>query len=329
MFNARSIIPVFLSLVFTLMGCKPGPSSSFVSIEPGTATIQGAGVLSAYASCPSGQQLLGGGYSVVGNLVASTPIAVTENYPSSGTTWKVTVDTTSAKSTDQIAGTVIIALAYCFTTPNIQLNMTTVTANTTAAPPATSGPDAVIRTAAGTATCRSGEVMTGGGFQILNPALHQGVGYNAYITTEAPVTNAALRLAGWQVNIISPNTITVGATVYARCAGSYFTAGSIASLQLPSPFPPAAQPANVLCPANTFTTAGGYSLQNVSPSESPIPLDYLVYSSYSQNGQQIARPAKLSQPMKVYEASGWHTDFSALYQAITVSAYCIPVPKQS
>jgi len=328
MFHARSIIPVFLSLVLTLVGCNSGPSNSFVSIEPGTATIQGAGVLSAYASCPSGQQLLGGGYLLDGNLVASTPIAVTENYPSSGTTWKVTVDSTSAKSTDQIAGTVIIALAYCFTTPNIQLNMTTVTANTTAAPPATSGPDIVIRTAAGTATCRAGEVLTGGGFQIQNPALHQGDGYNAYITTESP--NAALRLTGWQVNIISPNTITAGATVYARCAGSYFTAGSVASLQLPSPFPPvASEPATVFCPANTFTTAGGYSLQNVSPGGSPFPLNNLVYSSYSQNGQQIAPPGKLPQPMKVYEASGWHTDFSGLYQAITVSAYCIPVPKQS
>jgi hypothetical protein len=326
MSHARSIIPVVLSLLLTLLGCNPGPSDSFVSIKSGTATITGAGVLSADASCPRGQQLLGGGYLLDGKVVASTPITVIENYPSSGATWRVSVDSTAAKSTDQIAGTVIIALAYCFTTPNVDLNMRTVTASTTAAPPATTGPDIVIRTAAATATCRAGEVLTGGGFQIQNPALHPGDGYNAYITTEAPAMNAAL--PGWQVNMVSPNTITTGATAYALCAGSYFAAGSLASLQIPSSFPPVAEPATVFCPANTFTTAGGYSLQNVNPSGSPLVLNYSVYSSYSQNGKEIAPPGKLPRQTKVYEASGWHTDFSGLYQSITVSAYCIPVPKK-
>jgi hypothetical protein len=323
MFHARSTIPVFLTLILTLPGCNSGPSNPLVSIQPGTATIQGAGVLSANANCPSGQQLLGGGYFLDGDLVATTPIAVTENYPFSGTTWRVTVDSTSAKPTDNIAGTVIIALAYCFTKPNIQLDMTTVSAITTPGPPAATGPDVIIHTAAGSTTCPVGSVLTGVGFQIINPTLHQCVGYNAYITAEAPIMNTRARGPGWQVNIITPSTISAAATIYARCAGSFLKAGSVASLAPSTP-----GTGTVSCPANTFTTAGGYSLQNDSPIPSPIVFNYVVYSSYLQNGEKITH-GNLPHPIQISLAGGWHTDYAALYEAMTVSAYCIPIPTQS
>jgi hypothetical protein len=188
-------------------------------------------------------------------------VAVIEDYPSANDTWTVTTyvsatnwDLTSA------AGTVVIAVAYCLTTPNYPLDMTTVSARVS-----TGAPSPIVRSGTGSALCPPGSVLTGGGYRTgpvdPNPAL-----YNAYLVMSAPTIGPDMRATGWQVGLAYPffPPAIPETTVFARCATRNLSASRVVTKAVDvtrlaatygawGPVDVAAE-----CPKNSFTTGGGY-----------------------------------------------------------------------
>jgi hypothetical protein len=315
-FRLAKVIVLLPTLILCV--CSPSPpDSSFIHLVFSPTSIQASGgVVTASATCPSGQQLIGGGFTAAPNGTAL--VAVTDNYPSSPNTWKV-----SAQVGEQASPGEVIALAYCFTTPNVQLGLTTVTGNTVAPPPTSPlspGGVQISFSAPGTAVCPAGSVLTGGGYSArgLDPTTAET--YNSYISTEGPSSDSTGRPNGWQTTLTYINTVAPTATAFAICARSYFTQGTIVTANASAVL--RVQTGDVHCPPNTFTTGGGYTVQQ----SIPIPLPYTVYSSFSST-----QPEPASTPRKpgFYDASGWHSDslttpFSA---TVTMSTNCIPLPR--
>ena len=156
LFAIRLVKVIVLLPILILCVCSPAPpDSSFVHLVSSATSIQApGGVATTSATCPSGQQLIGGGFTAAAN--GTGLVAVTDNYPSSPNTWTVTAQVGQQGSAGEV-----IALAYCFTTPNVQLGLTTITAPTIA-PPSLLGQ--LTYSATGIALCPAGSVLTGGGY---------------------------------------------------------------------------------------------------------------------------------------------------------------------
>jgi hypothetical protein len=309
------VIVLLPTLVFR--SCSPdSPDSSFIHLVGSTASIQAPGVVTTSATCPSGQQLIGGRFTTAAN---SGLVVVTDNYPSlSANTWTVT-----AQAGPQFSGA-LVAVAICFTTPNAQLSLSAVTAKTTVNP---STPSPYETVATGTANCPAGSVLTGGGYRVqgLNP--RTAYTFNSYISSEGPSSNSAGQPIGWQTTLTYELGVTPTGTVFAICAGSYFSQGSTLTQVTTQDTPPGAgaQTAQVHCPPSTFTSGGGYSVQQ----STGTPWAYTVYSSFSDTEGESNWTNKR---LNFYEASGWRSDLSTAGPlnsppTVTISANCIPFPR--
>jgi hypothetical protein len=135
----------------------------------------------ASATCPSGEPLLGGGFIArLDDANGEDGIVPDESYPSSGTTWKVSV-TTSA------SGVHLTAIAVC-----LKANFA---ATTTSAHATNGGGNTTV-------ACPNGSALTGGGFR-------SGGGTNA---GSQPNGN------GWKILTGIPFGGSASPTVYAVCA---------------------------------------------------------------------------------------------------------------
>lgn len=302
--------------ILILGACSPPPpDSSFIHLVGLGTPIQKQGMVTSSATCPSGQQLIGGGFFAD---VAPGLVAVTEDYPSSSNTWTVTAQV------GQKTSGALIAVAYCFTTPNVSLRLLTVTGNTIASPRSPSLPAQLEIVATGNAVCPAGSVLTGGGYRSQGLDAATAETFNSYISAEGPSPNSGGQPVGWQTTLTYPITASPTATVFAICAGSYFTQGKIVSSNT---FLAGTQTGDVHCPPNTFTSGGGYSLQQTTPT----PFPYTVYSSFSDTKAGVVSVAP-NHRLDVYDASGWRSDLTAgntpfTQWPLSMSANCIPFPK--
>jgi hypothetical protein len=291
-------------------GCSPSPpDSSFIHLVGNATSIQASSVATVGATCPSGEQLIGGGFTAA---IGTGPVAVTDSYPSSPNTWTVT-----AHSGPGVSGS-LVAVAYCFTTPNVQLSLSTVIGNTIVNSPPSPIPAQLTFVAPGTATCPRGSVLTGGGYHEVVPVASQA--YTPYVSTEGPSPNSTGQPTGWQTTLTYVDTVTAPtATVFAICARSYFTQGTIVTANI-APVGKQ-QTGDVQCPPKTFTSGGGYSLQQ----STPTPWPYTVYSSFSDVKTEVISP---NRRLTVYDAIGWHSDVTTPPNSptFTMSANCIPFP---
>jgi hypothetical protein len=314
LFAIRLVKVIVLLPILILCVCSPAPpDSSFVHLVSSATSIQApGGVATTSATCPSGQQLIGGGFTAAAN--GTGLVAVTDNYPSSPNTWTVTAQVGQQGSAGEV-----IALAYCFTTPNVQLGLTTITAPTIA-PPSLLGQ--LTYSATGIALCPAGSVLTGGGYRARGLVPMIAETFNSYISTEGPSSDSAGRPNGWQTTLTYPNTVAPTATAFAICARSYFAQGTILTANASAVS--GTQTGDVHCRPNTFTSGGGYTVQQSTSAS--VLLGYTVYSSFSNTqAEQASTPRKPG----FYDASGWHSDsLAAPYTAtVTMSANCIPFPR--
>jgi len=315
-FAVRLFTFLFPVPILILGACSPPPpDSSFIHLVGSGTPIQKPGPVTSSATCPSGQQLIGGGFTAD---VAPGSVAVTENYPSSSNTWTVT-----AQAGQKTSG-VLVAVAYCFTTPNVSLKLLTVTASTNTNPRTSSLPAQLEIVATGNAACPAGSVLMGGGYRSQGLDTDAAEAFNSYISAEGPSSNNTGQPVGWQTTLTYPNTVSPTATVFAICAGSYFAQGKTVTANTSLA---GTQTADVHCPPNTFTSGGGYSLQQTSPT----PFPYTVYSSFSDTKAGVISVAP-NHRLDVYDASGWRSDLRAANTpftpwALSMSASCIPFPK--
>jgi hypothetical protein len=302
-FAVLALLPVLI-----LAGCTAAPDASFLHLVGSGAQLNTSPVVTSSATCPAGEQLLGGGYTAL--VSPGDMVSVTEDYPnpSSANTWTVTAATGT-----QVSGS-LLAVAYCFTTPNVQLGVLPVSQNTT------SSPISVLQaTATGLASCPAGSVLTGGGFRV--QGLPQGdVNHNSYITAEGPAPSGASQPSGWQTTLVYPVSTALTAKVFALCARNYLAPGTTVNqtfTQLNT------LKGTVACAPNAFTSGGGYSLTQ-SPEGLPPP--YTVYSSFSDT--ESALNFTPSARFNAYQAIGWRSDLTFHFGwKLTMSANCIPFPR--
>jgi hypothetical protein len=270
-----TLFAVVLVLISSIMiGCFDRfPDSFFIAVRPAVATVDKPGRIELAANCLSGEQLLGGAYSLIDGTGDSTSLAVTASYPSSGGTWTVVVDPpTDPAFWTRVQGSIVIDNAYCLTTPNYPLDLVTV-AGTTGSVGTVAFPSVI-------ASCPPNSVLTGGGYQTQPVGPTPGI-YNSDLMMSAPTFDANKVATGWQVKLAYVmNETTPETKVFARCARKNLSQGTVVEQTLDLTKLAAAFDFRDVasdCPPNTFTTAGGYWL--VGDPLIPHPVSW----SYAQN----------------------------------------------
>jgi hypothetical protein len=271
-----SSLPVFLfrltiltsAILFLFTGCPNRFEHPFyIAARLDAVSVENVGVTTLNAQCLSGEQLLGGGYVLPDlNEPMGSNFAVLANYPSSPNTWTVIVDHADTPTAKFAAGSMVMAVAYCFTTPNYPLGIVTATGT---------NQGAGVPFFNVTAECPSGSVLTGGGYK--TEATNNLVGlYNANVMMSAPLFDTNSQATGWQVGLAYVvNEMIPTTTVYALCSTQNLVADKVVVAPLDLTKLGAAfdwRENEARCPVTDFTTGGGYSL--VGDALIPHPVSY-------------------------------------------------------
>jgi len=264
------------------------PEPFWITTRSDSARIVRPGqVITLNAQCRSGEQLLGGGYAMLDDNVAVIT-GILASYPSSDTTWTVTAEVLDRAGSNRALGNALLAFAYCFTTPRYPLDLVTVRTESqgTGVPFSTWG-----------ATCPAGSVLVGGGYQTGSNG--EAGFFNENVMASAPdVDRVTHKAIGWKVSLAYvlgeaiPRT-----TVFARCAQRGLQAAEAVIAELDATrlgYAFGWTEWEARCPFNTFTTAGGYSLQGDALIPHTVAFsssqdDYLVWRYRAQFGYQTTR----------------------------------------
>jgi hypothetical protein len=329
---ARGYVIGTLSLMAVLLiGCGPNTNQMFglggrlINIVEAPATFQLSGSATAKATCPSSQQLLGGGFWLSGEATdpnATTGVvAVAQDYASSIDTW--TVQASAPPDATRLQDVVVSAIAYCYAPSSPPLRMKIVSARIS-----TTSSAQFTTTASGTATCPVGGVLTGGGYQVTSADSIED-GFNSYITSNTPVKFPMTD--GWTVSLQYPNALSRAPVVkaYALCAGANLQRGSIYTTQAGSALATPATSVSVSCPADFYSTGGGYIYSQTSPGAAIFPYNFLSSYATSAMGWKVQDLGASSQRPIVVRThmGGWQASYytGVGWQGQT-SAYCLRFP---
>jgi hypothetical protein len=231
------------------------PEPFYITSHPTIEVVTGPGRYVLDAQCPSGRQLLGGGYFITEGDY-SFQVGLLANYPSNTNTWTAIFEVPNSGSSNRVEGHILVSTAYCLSTPDYPLNSTIVTAQ--------GGQSQGQMPFNIKAECPAGSVLTGGGYSTgkSSPSFAT---FNSNVIASLPVLGEYGAASGWQVGLVYPlpqenPPIT---TVYALCAQQNLSAGPVVSdiLDLTTlPFAYGSADTQTTCPRGAFTTGGGYSL---------------------------------------------------------------------
>ncbi len=265
------------------------------------------------ASCLPGQQLVGGGYSLININADPTLVAVEGNFPSpfAANTWTVQVrnpDNPSVYSGD--ADVDVMALAYCVTTPNFDLATEIVTQKTTIPHAANVTTDIDVRCAETSALVLSGGFLTSSLPVFTEPggAVHQAFwpGFlGSGITGSGPrAADATHSSTGWHVTqqytpalFLTAPQPDVSTSVFAICARKNVNNQAFRIAKASAVLAPTAATATtvpnveVLCQQGEFTVGGGYdgfTFQFGQLGVTEIDGSVAVHSPFSFNGWKIS-----------------------------------------
>jgi hypothetical protein len=275
------------------------------------------------ASCQKGQQMVGGGYRLINNSNAHpTLVVVNGNFPASATTWTVQVtnpDNPSVYSGD--SDVAVMALAYCMTTPNFDLDTEIVSQKVTI--PHTLGgiTDIDVRCSQSSALALSGGFMTtslpafvetgGAVHQTFWPGL-QGTG----ITGSGPrLPDSTHSSMGWHLTqqytpAFAPTAPQpdVTTSVFALCARQNINDQSRRVVLNTRSITPAA-PAETLCQSGEFTVGGGYDR---------------IMAKFGQGGvAEIDGSSAMHSP---FAFTGWQISGDSVNAPIDATALCVSIP---
>ena len=265
-----------------LAGCENacGRQSGLFNVtdRPNVVFISTLGTSDVIATCGTGEQMLGGGYTLDPPYanpgeIPSLPfefgdLIVEANYPNTPSSWTVSVFNPDKSVKGPNSGRLVIAHAYCLTTENFSVG--------TEIPSPGTGPiqgDGVVSIAT---TCPQGSVVTGGGYKLSHSKDYAGT-WNDWILASLPFmpdrhrVGPATPAIGWEVRGFTGGRsygLTAAdaptATVYAICATQNLVAGAPAYQGYTIAPPP--HPAfwfvdpRSSCAADEFTTGGGYEI---------------------------------------------------------------------
>jgi hypothetical protein len=252
------------------------------------------------ASCPSGENILGGGYYALGGGTAggqdvTTSLSVSSSYPivdGSGARWHVSVAQSSHSSSATLA-----AFAICSGTMQTHLEHTGVTVK--AVPSSASHPPFV---GSGAASCASGTLLSGG-FHVTqgsdDSGLESDVGTNAPGKTLKGDKIAGATFSDWAVTVGGSSTLLKDVTgeTWIVCWGanaqpqptatSATPASATASTTLPTPTTaavPTATPVGVAQPTPTDTPAAQPTpTPQPTPTNTPTPQCQIVAQGSASN----------------------------------------------
>jgi hypothetical protein len=255
----RNCLLLSLLVIFTgcnFDGCTTDrfPPPFYISNNPVFEVVKGPGQFILDATCPTGQQLLGGGYYMPDgdNMLQ---IGVTASYPLNTDTWRVIFENPDNGRANLIEGYILSATAYCLATDDYPINsiiISEITQNQSSTSPFSIE-----------AACPTNTVLTGGGFQtgISSPSFSL---FNSNLFVSAPTMDSNGQANGWQVALsYLPQDIIPETTVYALCAQENLIAGPLVVESLDLTTLPTAwgwSEVSATCPDNMFTTGGGYSI---------------------------------------------------------------------
>lgn len=254
-----------------LVACAPSRfAGDFNVLSRGSSARVPPGRTTTTVRCLSGEQLLGGGYTLLNTEGSDfSLIGVEADYPSSASGWTVTLNNTDTSDNDQV----VVVTAYCVTTPDLPLDIAHVESPfMTVTPSQTSQVVSV--------SCPSGAVLTGAGYEV-TPTTDGAPSFNEWLLASAPVLTAGA-VTGWQLRQL-PINATPSTRVHALCARQTLTQGTARSNSrnlAPPTAPRAYGPAELAqaCDSSEFTTAGGY--EYLGDPLIPHPLQ----ASLSRNG---------------------------------------------
>jgi hypothetical protein len=286
------------------------------------------------ASCQPGQQMVGGGYRLINNNNANpTLVAVEGNFPSAPNTWTVQVrnpDNASVYSGD--ADVVVLALAYCVTTPNFDLDTNIVSQQTTIPHIANTTTDIDVRCSETSALALSGGFLTTSLPTFTEPggAVHQAFWpglLGSGITASGPrLPDSTHSSMGWHViqkytpalslTALQPDVTT---TVFAICARknlndqAHRVAKATFVLAPTAPTATTAPSLEVLCQQGEFTVGGGYDL---------VPLNLQF------GGAGVAEIDGNSAIHSPFAFDGWQISGDSLSSPIDALALCVHIPSK-
>lgn len=249
------VVTVSLILFFSCSSSSRFPEPFNINTFPAFEVIDGPGTYVVEASCPSGTQLLGGGYSMPDGD-NTMPVGVIASYPSSLNNWRVIFEIPDNQNIDNFDRYIFGASAHCLTTDDFSVNTTIVTSSG-------GGQGQGPALFSLETTCPAESVLTGGGF--LTGVSGEGFAtFNANLFASAPTMDVNEQANGWQVALSYMHQDVVPETsVYAICAQQNLTAGPLVLNELNLGTLPTAwgwSEVEATCPQNTFTTGGGYSI---------------------------------------------------------------------
>ena len=230
------------------------PHPFYITSHPTFEVVNGPGRYVLESTCPSGRQLLGGGYYMPDGD-NTLQIGVTANYPSAESTWRVVFENPDNGRANHVAGYILSATAYCLATPDYPIDTSIVMAQGGQEPGTT--PFSIE------AACPTGSVLTGGGFRtgVSGPSFAT---FNSNLFVSAPTMDSSGRADGWQVALAYlPQDTVPETTVYALCARQNLVAGPLVVDTLDLTTLPTGwgwSQTSASCPPNMFTTGGGYSI---------------------------------------------------------------------
>lgn len=205
-------------------------SGNAIDVQPSHATnVPQSQQASAMASCPTNEQLVGGGYALQAGNDAYTADA---SYPAVSGPWTATITNNTAQTMTIIAYALCLQSAPALGGHVVQGDPTTVADGSTQA---------------ATAACPAGEVVTGGGF-LTTPA-------SSGVVVSSRPSDA---LDGWTIST-KATTGSMAETAYALCASKKHLADATHPTQsLPVPKASTRQ-LTISCSANQLLTGGGFS----------------------------------------------------------------------
>jgi hypothetical protein len=244
---AAGLATVSSGIAVALMGVSPaaaGVAGITTQIVTTTVTAPADNTAEAEATCPAGELLMGGGYSV--NSTA-TSWRVYVDAPLNSTTWLVEPVNFSAQTLS------FSAYAICaMSVPGKKAvaGFTTHVVGTSVSAPAND-------TAEADATCPAGQLLTGGGYDVFN------VSANWSIFTSAPLSNDA-----WNVEIDNEVPATTMFDSYAVCLAKTnskpITGLAVSTVETGATVQGnSVQNADASCGPKTLMTGGGHEIASI------------------------------------------------------------------
>jgi hypothetical protein len=304
---------ILLSLIAP--GCHKTrfPEPFYIVTRGVSQVVDSAGRVTMDAKCQDGEQLLGGAYLLPDNGVVR--LTLLASYPVASDTWRVIVNRSDQPSAHSGYSDVVAAFAYCFTAPNYDLGLETVTAQNEGA----GTPFFDIK-----ANCPAGSTLTGGGY-LTDTTGDSSALFNANVMGSSPMIDGDLNATGWQVGLAYVvNEMVPRTTVYARCSSRGLGHAKVVVAPLDLTKLGAAydyRENEARCPINTFTTAGGYSL--VGDALIPHPVffsssrdEYAAWRFETMYGYQTT----------TYKLRPCDPNLNPSCAVISAIAACIPIP---